>query len=224
MKNQLKFCQCMKIFIALFLQLLIPLFIKAEETNEVYVIDDPVGIVFIGENAAKVHHAELVQQAQKIKTRESLPAKDFPEGNWGEVTNGFQLSLRFNKTAYTNGESIETILLLRNVTNQVIQLGYSKLLDSLDGPAKFQILSDTGQVIPEHYYSPIPNWLPGANVDKSPQPGTQRRYVEHLDGEYHLTNGTYSVCASISMSYYGSPITQVKSAPVTIKIEDSPSK
>lgn len=52
--------------------------------------------------------------------RECLPAKDFSEGNWGQVTNGCQVSLRFSKQAFTNGEPIEGIILMRNVTNQPI--------------------------------------------------------------------------------------------------------
>ena len=214
--------QLMKIFGYIFLLAFsgqITLSVKADETNELYVTDNSVGIVY-SENAAIAHHAALVEEAKK--TRESLPAKDFPEGNWGEATNGIQLSLRFTKETYTNGEPIEAILLLRNVTNQMVKLGYLRQVDSLDGPARFQVLSDSGSLIPEHYYNPIANQImSGGSSRLCPLPGTQQRYVEHLDGEYRLTNGTYSVHAIIGMSYYSPTITEVKSAAVTIKIEDS---
>src|SRR5579863_10307388 len=51
----------------------------------------------------------IIYSKTKVETndpREFLPAKDFPEGNWGEPFNGLQLSLRFAKQTYTNGEPI----------------------------------------------------------------------------------------------------------------------
>ena len=150
------------------------------------------------------------------KSRESLPAEEFPEGNWGVVTNGCQLSLRFTKTNYTNGEPVEVILLLRNVTNQTARLNYLRRAELLDGPATFQIISDSGKVIPEHY--PSAQLFEGGFIATCPLPGTQHKYVEHLNRGYDLTNGTYNVRAVIRMTN-NSPPTEVKSAPVTIKIK-----
>jgi hypothetical protein len=105
------------------------------------------------------------------------------------------------------------------VTNQIVNLSYYRVVDSLDGPARFQIMSDTGKTIPEHYYHPAANQIVSASsLAGRILPGTQRRYVEHLNGEYHLTNGTYTVRAIISMAYY-SPSIEVKSANVPIRIE-----
>jgi hypothetical protein len=210
----------MKIFSCFFLLAFLwqmHLSVKAEETNELYVIDDTAGIMFIGENTAKVHHDELVEQAKKLKTRESLPAKDFPEGNWGEIANGIQLSLRFTKTIYTNGEPIEAIVLLRNVTNQIIKLNFYRDVDLLDGAAVFQIISETGEIIPEHF--PSASVVEGGNFATCPPPGTQQRYVEHLNLGYELTNGMYTVCAIVNMAYLPQSVV-VKSAPVTIRFLD----
>ena len=49
---------------------------------------------------------------------ESQPADKDPEGHWGQATNGFQLSLRFEKETFTNGEPIMAITLMRNITSQ----------------------------------------------------------------------------------------------------------
>src|SRR5208283_2339530 len=78
----------------------------AGDTNKVFLTED---------GFLRVDRARKLEEAKKSK--ESLPAEEFPEGNWGTVTNGFQLSLRFEKTAFARGEPIVAVLLLRNTTN-----------------------------------------------------------------------------------------------------------
>ena len=107
----------------------------AEETNEIYVTEDNFGF-FADQHSAGLHHDKLLAEAKK--TRESLPSKDFPEGNWGEVINGLQLSLRFDKQTYTNGEKITAIMLIRNTTNQAI-----RYLN--DFPIEFSVITTDGQ-------------------------------------------------------------------------------
>lgn len=51
------------------------------------------------------------------KSPESRPADEDPEGSWGRVQNGFQLSIRTDKRSYAVGEPIKATILLRNVTN-----------------------------------------------------------------------------------------------------------
>jgi hypothetical protein len=57
-----------------------------------------------------------IEEAKKLP--ECRPAQQDAEGHWGLITNGFQLSLRFKKIMFTNGESIMATILIRNVTNQ----------------------------------------------------------------------------------------------------------
>jgi len=47
---------------------------------------------------------------------ECLPAAENPAGNWGEVVNGYQASLRLSKPQFAVGEPVTAILLLRNVS------------------------------------------------------------------------------------------------------------
>ena len=59
---------------------------------------------------------EQIQKAQR--EQESRPSKEDPGGNWGPVVEGFQLSLRFEKETYTNGEPVRAYVLLRNVSDR----------------------------------------------------------------------------------------------------------
>jgi len=124
---------------------------------------------------------EQIEEAKK--NPESLPAKDFPQGNWGAEANGFQLSCRFEKTTFTNGEPITTTILVRNVSTNYL----SYLLPSLE-PASFVVSTEQGKTIPE---------IRG-RVSLRPMgifPETQHKYNERLDSRYSLTNGTYLVNA-----------------------------
>jgi hypothetical protein len=55
---------------------------------------------------------EAVQNA-----KESRPADDDPEGNWSEVVNGFQLSLRFETEVMRQGSPVSANILLRNISD-----------------------------------------------------------------------------------------------------------
>jgi len=192
--------------------LLLPLpFIRAEgTTNGIYVLDSGEQRVMIVSNKIQIanpaHDPALITEAKK--TRESLPAKDFPEGNWGEVTNGCQLSLRFAKLTYTNGEPIEAVLLLRNVTNHVIQ--FYNFRSEFSGPIRIRVTTDAGQQIRETNLGG--DYLSGGSQPLFP--GTQVKYLERVDSVYDLTNGTYTMLAYKPIDSF-----EVKSAPVTIEIE-----
>ena len=179
-----------------------------EEINNLYITDDGWLSVY-----GDQHRNKLLEEAKM--TRESLPSKDFPEGNWGAVTNGCQLSLRFTKTTYTNGEPIEAILLLRNVTNQNVNCRYLPAVGRLDGPARFDIISDSGEIIPEQM-PPGELFLGSMNW---PLPNAQHRYLEHLNKGYQLTNGTFTACAVVRVLFSSRPV-EIKSATVPIKIEN----
>ena len=65
-----------------------------------------------GERLVKLKDIEKAKQIA-----ECLPAEQDPEGHWGQVANGFQLSLRFEKAVFTNGEPILATMFMRNVSN-----------------------------------------------------------------------------------------------------------
>jgi hypothetical protein len=218
--------QLMKIYLLIF-SLFVNTLAKAGETNVLYPTEDEEYGHAVRSNqpaAAKARYDVLWEAAKK--TRESLPAIDFPEGNWGVVTNGCQLSLRFVKPVYTNGEPVTVILLLRNFTNKEKKQEYCRYRGHLDGPAHFRIVSKSGEVIAEKQ-------PPGEVVDSNmfsdlPFPGMQHRYVQHMNKGYDFTNGEYLVQASIPIQNVehvnGKSVFQweeVKSATVSIKIEAS---
>src|ERR1700743_1259734 len=102
-------------------------FLRAETTN----------VLFLTSNGPLYgKHSKQLQEAKK--TKESLPADQFPEGNWGLVTNGFQLSLRFEKPSFNPGEPVAAIILLRNVTNAILTYRVTSQSDQ-DGPIQFVV-------------------------------------------------------------------------------------
>jgi hypothetical protein len=205
---------------------------SAEQTNEIYLFAD--NYLYVETEHGSYINPRKIAEAKT--NRESLPAKDFPDGNWGELTNGIQLSLRFDKQAYTNGEKITAILLVRNTTNRLIHYRWiypSKDYLWGDGPALLVTATDSGQ--------PMPVSLPAKEAKQFTEtfssseltdlfPHTQRKHMERLDDKYHLTAGTYRIHALVNVEIpkfvNDKPVrldfTEIKSADVVIKIVSPP--
>jgi hypothetical protein len=206
-------------------------------TNHFYILDDGKLSIHDQLSGSNSHEYCVELSSQEVEEvtekQECRPAKEFPKGNWGNIEGGFQLSLRFEKTAFTNNEPITASLLLRNISDgslmyDALPIGYS------DGPIGFKIVSSDGHNLPQHSHEL--GTTSGGTV-ATLFPGTQARFAERLDKRFDLTNGTYSVCAvtkagallaGISISN-GMPVFHpvdpadvkfVKSAEVTIKIEN----
>lgn len=144
-------------------------------------------------------------------TNECLPADQFPEGNWGVATNGIQLSLRVDKTDYTNGETVLATILIRNVSNTIAPY-HSTMVADRDGPVRFNVLSKDN-----HRVEPV-QWGAVEGLSADVPPGCQRRFVERFDKDYRLTNGTFFVQAYV---YVGPGRVYAESAEVPIKIVSS---
>ena len=166
-------------------------------------------------------------KAEEAKqSRESLPANDFTEGNWGQPFHGIQLSLRFDKKDYANGEPITAILLVRNVTNHYVSVAGS-IKTGGNGPIDFIVTDIDGHKLSSMWKNVAASV--SANPGISIPAQAQRKFYEQLDKIYDLTNGTYLVQASleypliIKRSPEGKPFElewkQITSAPVQIKIE-----
>jgi len=157
------------------------------ETNQIYVtIGDGKPLYFTKDG--RTHSTSRPRNLEEMQ--ESLPAKDFPEGNWGTTNNGIQMSIRFNKTLYTNGEPITATILARNVTTNRISYPVCTI-SGRDGPINFLVLTEKGEAMKTKEFFPAICsssiaylWLE-----------TQRKFVENVDGQFDLTNGTYIVCA-----------------------------
>jgi hypothetical protein len=216
----------MKTPFLLILSIALPLLANAADTNTFFVTDDG----YLSSSSPEIKSA--IYEASKTN-QESMPACDFTEGNWGPVYGGFQLSLRFQKQTFTNGEPITAILLIRNVTNSSMYLHFDLFpVGYMDGPIGFRVLNDIGEPIPQHQYN-AGVWSGGARCLAT---GTQAKFQESLDQRFDLSNGTYSVQAIRKALYLPSPNfendqpvfqwslqkeVEVKSAEVTIKIVSS---
>lgn len=165
-------------------------------------------------------------QFEDLRTnREYLPAGEFSEGNWAESFLGCQLSLRFTKPVYTNGEPVMAVLLVRNVTNQVVDL--RALQHPMGGPVHFHVVSEAGSILPEREFHPV--YFGSSGSSRPILPGTQWKFRENLNEGYTLQPGTYTVQAFIAIpmeedklvdgKWVRSPRKEVTSAKVTIRIE-----
>lgn len=177
----------------------------ANETNKVFITDD---------GFLSIHRTQLLKEAEKAK--ESLPASEFLEGNWGLIKDGFQLSLRFNKLDFTNGEPITAILLLRNVTNHVITYLYSSEAGKT-GPIRFAVSSATGETIS----TSLPDTTTIISAfHRGLVPDTQQKFLERLDKEFSLTNGTYYVQARLKTSCPKCVVVESAKVPIKLKMEN----
>jgi hypothetical protein len=116
----------------------------SEDTNQFYITVD--GSLY---DDGHGHLTPLNPSAiQAAKTSiESRPARTFPEGNWGNPICGLQASLRLSKLTYTNGEIVRAIVLIRNVTNTIVQ--YSDINRGLgDDPVRLIVKTKAGQLLP----------------------------------------------------------------------------
>jgi hypothetical protein len=84
---------------------------------------------------------EQIEAAKHAK--ESSPAKDDPEGNWETVSEGFQFSIRMEKNSFTNGEPVNAVIILRNVSDTNLQFMVS---DDGDPMVGFTVTKGQGSI------------------------------------------------------------------------------
>ena len=160
----------MKLHLLIVLLLLLTPFGQAGETNTFYVTDDHYTYVSgsgkRGLNPVKVEAARAARVCQ--------PAKEFPEGNWGLSQLGYQLSLRFAKPVYKKDGPVMAVVLLRNLTNVV--LNYRGFYHPMGGPIHFRVTTQSGsQIVERPYY---PGYISGSAWSPLLSPGTQHKYTE----------------------------------------------
>jgi hypothetical protein len=164
------------------------------QTNQFYVTD-----VRLKNFGSFVPTPDQIESARHSK--ESRPAEHDREGNWGEVTDGFQLSIRLEKKLFTNGEPILASILLRNTSDKVLTY-----YDDTTKNAVFQIFARKGgqKFYGKYEIKPGMTFLEQLNhVNRGSQwaavagPGTQRKFVVELTNLFDFsTNGEYEVQAS----------------------------
>jgi hypothetical protein len=160
----------------------------------------------------RVDRTRKLEEAKKSK--ESLPAEQFPEGNWGPVTNGFQLSLRFEKIRFARGEPIVAAMLLRNTSTNILKYRVASITGR-DGPIGF-VVSDAGGAV-----KPVPTGET-AIISSSVAvlaPSTQHKYVEQLNKRFDLQkSGCYTVYARFGPGFPN--CREVESAKATFEVEE----
>jgi hypothetical protein len=156
----------------------------AQTTNvipeNIFLTDD--GQVFWYKPGIRLMDVRKIKQAQE--SPESRPAEQDPEGHWGLATNGFQLSLRFAKSTFTNGEPALATVLIRNITT-TNQTYYRPIEVLVTRDGNLLKRKDDNGIIEI-------NMPP----DKTLFPQTQNRYVQNLCNLYDLSEpGEYLVQA-----------------------------
>lgn len=153
---------------------------------------------------------EMVVDVQSIKdaekSPESRPAIKDPQGNWGEATNGFQMSIRLAKTNYSAGEPVTAIVLIRNVAQKsetyfrpvgIVAMRNGNVLKRKNGTGPFEI------TVPPQ---------------TSLFPQTQHRYQIEINKDYDLgESGNYTFQAECKQP-------GVASKKVTVLITNAPAK
>jgi hypothetical protein len=122
---------------------------------------------------------ERLVEVNRIKDAEQLPearpAEQDPEGHWGEVAHGLQVSFRLKKQIFTKGEPIEVFIFVRNVTNKPVSyVPLTQVSGTRNGKPLVQKGAADGEI---SISSPM-----GATVF----PQTQKKRYERLDQLFDL--------------------------------------
>lgn len=142
-----------------------------------------------------------VEEARKAA--DSRQAEDDPEGNWGDVINGSQLSVRLDKEQYAFGETLVAHIIIRNLGSEVLAYPFS----FPDLETQISIIDDRYQSVSRlKPPSERPQVVSGGAMQI--RPGWQRKYDFRIDTLYKFsTPGTYSI--NVSRPVYGPNSTRV---------------
>lgn len=178
--------------------------VSAQTTNcipeNTFITDD--GRVFWYQHGQRLIDVSKIEQAKQ--SQESVPAEQDPQGNWGEQANGFQLSLRFEKQVFTNGEDIVGTILIRNIATNAQTYFRPAYIAAMKDGKPVKRLNDVK--IKELTVSPETTLFPQS----------QHKSKEHLNQEYNLLEtGKYEFQAACSRP-------QVTSKTVTIIVTNTP--
>jgi LPXTG-motif cell wall-anchored protein len=146
------------------------------------------------------------------------------QGNWSLPLRGFQVSLRFPTNKYSIGQPIMAVVLVRNVSSNLIYFG------SPDGqaPVTFVVADDTRRSVK---VKPSGVQQPWSSKGVGLQPKTQRKYLERLDNRFELTRpGTYVISAVMALDggnfeiQSGNALVEIVEGPATTPTPEIPVK
>jgi len=125
---------------------------------------------------------------------ESRPADLDSDGNWGPLTEGVQVSIRFDKTEYTVGDPIRPRVVLRNVSAKTLRVTGSHRVDQL----KLTAIDEEGRAVPRSLLSGGPVSITGGASGFFPVSAGEQFTYGDLEMKHFLslTNpGVYFVTA-----------------------------
>jgi len=116
---------------------------------------------------------------------DSLPAIRDPKGNWGEISEGLQLSIRFEKASFKSGEPIVGSVLVRNTSEKPLWYSdfYGVGIDSV--VCEFLVLDESKQAVPRNQTSPF-GMIDGSSKSMEINVGTQRKYPIRIDQRFKI--------------------------------------
>jgi len=147
---------------------------------DVFLTDD--GNTFSGDL-----HGKISVTTEKLKTAlnsaTNVPADDDPEGNWNWPSEGFQMSVRTDKSSYSLGEAVRATVLVRNAVQNTLSYYY---VSGGGGPINIILIRD-GRDEVSLKQTTGPHFLVGSSRSVDLQPQTQRKYEIPVNERYDLT-------------------------------------
>jgi hypothetical protein len=171
----------MKQMILRFIPLILTASLFGAETNITYLPMESV--VHVGRGAASRTYEEMMRGATNSECR---PAELDPQGNWGQISAGLQLSVRLSTNRFVAGQPIDLTVILRNTTTNGLTL-----LGSGQATVKLTVSDEHDAPL---WSTPPPIALSGPGSMLLPG---RRQVKYHFDLRGPVTNtGTYNVSAS----------------------------
>ena len=188
----------------------------AEMTNSIpqdlFVTDDGKLFWYKG-TGQMVVSTQMIKDAEK--SSESRPAGKDTEGHWGPIVNGFQMSVRLEKPAFTVNEPVLATVLIRNVTNTPLTF-FETYMIGWPFPFNISVTKNGKTIERKGAHKPTD----GSTRDAKLFPQTQFKYQVKLDKYFDLTNAAEY---SFSVSYRGPAkegVFEVASQKVSFAITD----
>jgi hypothetical protein len=153
--------------------------VKAQETNSFFVDGGDTNL-----------------QAVAVRNGECRPANFDPDGHWGALAGGFQMSVRTQTNVFTSDSPVPVTVNFRNTTTNSLTM-----LENQSRAALLLIVEDeSGHALPV-----VPQKYDDTGFYLKPLAAkTQARYVYNLNEFYKFHPGSYKITAKKTITDYSS--------------------
>jgi hypothetical protein len=157
----------------------------SQDTNNIYLPEENGQSLYQAEGA----NSELNKHAREaaIRAGECRPAELDPDGHWGALIGGLQLSIRANTNCFVAGSPILVAVIIRNTTTNTL----SRFNADDGGESIFTIEDESGQKV-KRFATPGYSNVNFVKIDA-------KRQVKHeydLNSQFHLETGIYRIQVS----------------------------